>query len=79
MKARKGEIGPFPADLKPVRPGVYRVSHRKHAIVAGYAYFDGSSWYNSDRTIELAISWILYGYEGTYQDKIWCGLSKEPT
>lgn len=75
MRKRKGEVGPFPADVKPVRPGIYRIKLPMGYI--GFSFFNGDFWCNSGLTIAIAEHWIKDGSDGAIQEKMWCGLAKE--
>ena len=77
MKARKGEVGPFPADVKPVRSGVYRTTF---GCGVGYSYFSKPSglWGHECSSADICIEvFNLWGSKGANQNKKWCGLAKE--
>ncbi len=65
----------FPADVKPVRVGVYLVKSPL-LLTGGFSYWDGKRW-----------GWICYTrrdaaaekvYPGASQDKQWRGLAEKP-
>ena len=73
MKYKDEDLTPwFPADVKPVRPGVYEVQ----TITGRFAYFDGYSWGWSFATKREAERDRDPWY--AMQKKLWRGLNKEP-
>jgi hypothetical protein len=71
----------YPADVKPVRPGVYEVLFRViedrlggHALEQGFCYFGTVGWATTQSTVEEAIAkGVILGS----QHKAWRGL-REP-
>ena len=74
MKYKDEDLTPwFPADVKPVRPGVYRV---KYFGDCGYAFWDGKRWGWAQLSIRKAI--VEAEPSTAAQEKVWRGLNKEP-
>ena len=62
----------FPADVKPVRLGVYEVQMNN----CRFAYFDGERWGWAFSTVRKANK--DRHTTGAIQSKVWRGLNKEP-
>jgi len=63
----------FPANVKPVRVGVYRVQYYNYS---GFAYWDGKQWSNLVDSVASAYKnhdWT----DGAIQQKRWRGLTQE--
>ncbi len=72
MRYKDEDLTPwFPADVKPVRPGVYEVQ----MTTGRFAYFDGQRWGWSFRTKREADT--DRDHRNAAQDKVWRGLNKE--
>jgi hypothetical protein len=76
MKYKDKDLTPwFPADVKPVRPGVYRVAYAYFGDTC-YAFWDGRRWGRVKTTIRKAI--VEAHPSIAAQNKVWRGLNKEP-
>lgn len=64
----------FPADIKPVRIGVYETDLGPAFSQFGFSYWDGNHWSNQYLLIETA---ARFSDHIGVQDKLWRGL-KEP-
>lgn len=61
----------FPADVTPVREGVYETTFR---CWTGYSHWDGYGWSNQQETKNLDAEWR----SGASQNKNWRGLAQDP-
>ena len=71
----------FPAEIKPVRVGVYEVSNCFGEKIGNFAYWDGKKWSGYNETIEGAIH--NYNTAAEFQNradqnKQWRGLAEKP-
>jgi len=68
--SKKQKLTPwFPADVKPVRDGVYKTAH-------GYQFWSGKFWGGWSSTKEIAYC-NRFMWSSAQQDK-WCGLASDP-
>jgi len=69
----------FPADINPVRAGVYRV--QKAALGEGWAHWNGKTWshgyYRAELTAEAAITLERRHNAGAHPVLSWRGLTEE--
>lgn len=65
----------FPADVKPVRVGVYKARLTKNPEVSGFGFWDGRRWGWLHNTEQRAMTDDL---EGSSQNKEWRGLASDP-
>lgn len=68
----------FPADVMPVRPGVYETEFDDCAdsfTWHGYSRWDGFRWWNQFNTVAHAANGGAWKYEGAVQEKRWRGLA----
>lgn len=67
----------FPADVKPVRVGVYETNFREVcAVFKGFSFWNGVEWSNQRDLKEGART---AGYTGSVQTKQWRGLASNPS
>ena len=76
----------FPAEIKPVRVGVYEVSNIFREKIGTYAYWDGKWWHGYNDTIDGAMENIEIRMNLAAnnlrllasQNKQWRGLAEQP-
>lgn len=66
-------VGPFPFDVPPARPGVYRAETRSGVFV--YQYWSGSKWGAPMLTADDAYAWR--GVAAGLQCTRWWGLGEK--
>jgi hypothetical protein len=64
----------FPAETKPVRPGIYET---RFDAFHGYSFFNGEKWAVQRRSVAYAID-SSGNIEYSRQDKRWRGLVEQP-
>lgn len=65
--------GWFPADVKPVRIGVYQTRDAEKTV---FQMWDGHAWCLMADSVDLAGMW--FGYESINSDPTWRGLASPP-
>jgi hypothetical protein len=64
----------FPADIKPVRKGVYIRDLQSDSLEIFYGYFDGYIWGCTQTSIKAAYEWR--NTETSYPNLQWRGIAK---